>query len=238
MDWSAFWLSIRVAFFSLLLVTIPGILTGWWLAHGRGFRGKFLVETVCTLPLVLPPTGAGYLLLLLLGNGTPVGRWLNHSLHLHLIFTWQGAAVAAAVVSFPLFLRAAASAFASLDVELLEAGRSLGASEAVLLWKVGLPLGRKGLISGAALSLGRALGEFGATIMVAGNIEGVTRTMPLALYTEALAGNNHKAILLLICMLWLAFLLLGAADVLATHRRGENRTVRNRVEEQRKQVYS
>src|SRR5690348_149197 len=128
-DWVALWLSLQVAGSATLLVLPVGLLAAWWLAYGRGFPGKGLVETLLMLPLVLPPTAVGYYLLLLLGRGTSAGQWLNDTVGIRLLFTWQGAALAASIMAMPLFVRTAAAAFASVDREMLEAGRTLGASE-------------------------------------------------------------------------------------------------------------
>lgn len=197
-DLSAFWLSLRVAGTAVLLVAPLGALAAWWLAHGRPFRGRLLVEVVLTLPLVLPPTAVGFGLLLLLGHGTAVGRWVNETVGLRLLFTWQGAALAAAVMALPLFVRTAEAAFASVDEELLEAGRTLGVPERALLLHVIVPLSYRGLLAGLALAFARALGEFGATLMVAGSIPGRTQTLSIAVYEAVQAGQDDLANLLVI----------------------------------------
>ncbi|MCC6728429.1 MAG: molybdate ABC transporter permease subunit [Chthonomonadales bacterium] len=212
-DLSAFWLSLRVAGTAVLLVAPLGALAAWWLAHGRPFRGRLLVEVVLTLPLVLPPTAVGFGLLLLLGHGTAVGRWVNETVGLRLLFTWQGAALAAAVMALPLFVRTAEAAFASVDEELLEAGRTLGVPERALLLHVIVPLSYRGLLAGLALAFARALGEFGATLMVAGSIPGRTQTMPLALYAAVQAGRDRDALLYAALLTCTAFVLLGAVSL-------------------------
>jgi len=208
-DLSPLWLSLQVALLATTLMLPFGLLAAWWLGLGRGFRGKSLIETLFTLPLVLPPTVVGYGLLLLLGHGTAVGRWLNDSVGLRLLFTWQGAAAAAAVMAFPLFVRTATAAFASVDRELLEAGRTLGASEFALWQRVTIPLAYRGLLAALALGFARALGEFGATLMVAGSIPGRTQTLPLALYSSVQAGHNHDSRTYTLLLSAMAFLLLG-----------------------------
>jgi molybdate transport system permease protein len=187
-----------------------GTLGAWWLGTGRPFRGKLLVETLLTLPLVLPPTVVGFALLLALGRGTELGRWLNDAAGLRLLFTWEGAAVAAAVMALPLYVRTAAAAFASVDADLLEVGRTLGASEARLLWTVLIPLAHRGLLAGMTLAFARALGEFGATLMVAGSIPGRTQTLPLALYAAVQAGRTDEALVWALLLSAVAFALLGA----------------------------
>lgn len=194
LDWSPLWLSLQVAGFAVMLVLPAGTLAAWWLARSRCFAGKWLVETLLALPLVLPPTVVGYYLLLLLGHGTPVGRWLNEAAGVQLLFTLQGAAVAASVMAAPLYVRTAAVAFASVEPELLEAGRTLGATEGDLLRWVIVPLAYRGLLAAVALAFARALGEFGATLMVAGSIPGRTQTLPLALYASVQSGNERQSL--------------------------------------------
>ena len=223
-DLSPLWLSLQVALLATVLMLPFGLLAAWWLGLGRWFRGKSLIETLFTLPLVLPPTVVGYGLLLLLGHGTAVGRWLNDSAGVRLLFTWQGAAVAAAVMAFPLFVRTATAAFASVDRELLEAGRTLGAGEFDLWRSVTIPLAYRGILAALALGFARALGEFGATLMVAGSIPGRTQTLPLALYSSVQAGQNHDALVYTLLLSAMAFVLLGTLGAWQgriARRRGE-----------------
>jgi molybdate transport system permease protein len=209
-DLSPLWLSLQVAGVATLLTLPVGTLAAWWLAHGRSFRGKVLVETLLTLPLVLPPTVVGFYLLLVFGRGTALGRWINDSVGWHLLFTWEGAAVAAAVMALPLFVKTTAAAFASVEHDLVEVGRTLGATERVLLTSVIIPLAYRGILAGAALAFARALGEFGATLMVAGSIPGRTQTMPLALYAAVQAGRDREALLYTLLLSVTAFALLGS----------------------------
>jgi molybdate transport system permease protein len=190
-----------------------GILAAWWLAHGRDFPGKGLIETLLMLPLVLPPTVVGYYLLLLFGRGTPLGQWINDSLGLRLLFTWQGASIAASVMGLPLFIRTASAAFASVEREMLEAGRTLGASEPGLLRHVIIPLSYRGLLAALALSFARGLGEFGATLMVAGSIPGRTQTLPLALYAAVQAGKDREALTYTLLLTVVAFAVLGSVGL-------------------------
>lgn len=225
-DLAPLWLSLRVALAATVLTLPLGILSAWWLGVSRPFRGKVLVETLLTLPLVLPPTVVGFSLLLVFGRGTAPGQWLNDSAGIRLLFTWEGAAIAAAVMALPLFVKTAAAAFAAVDPDLLEAGRTLGASESLLLRRVLVPLAYRGLLAGTALAFARALGEFGATLMVAGNIPGRTQTLPLALYSAVLSGENDDALLYTLLLTTVAFVLLGAVGAyqgrIATNR-GEPR---------------
>lgn len=195
-DLSPIWLSLKVATVATISVAPVGTAIAWGMSQTPRFRGKALVETALTLPLVMPPTVIGFGLLLLLGRGTPIGRWINDVAGIRLLFTWQGAVVAAAVMSLPLFYRSAEAGFKTIDRELMEAGRTLGASELQLLFAVVVPLAYRSLIAGTALAFARSLGEFGATIVVAGSLMGTTRTMPIALYQAVEAGRDRDAIAL------------------------------------------
>lgn len=217
-------LSLLVAAVATALAVPPGLLVAWRLGVGRPFRGKALVETVITLPLVLPPTVVGYALLLILGRGTALGRFLNDALHVRLLFTWEAAAVAAAIMAAPLFVRTAAAAFAAVDPDLLDAGRTLGVGEGALLWRVLIPLSYRGLLAGGTLAFARALGEFGATLMVAGNIPGRTQTLPLALYSAVQNGQDADALREALVLAVLAFVLVGIVGAYTGRlaaRRGE-----------------
>lgn len=224
LDYSPFLLSLKVSLSALLLVLPVGTVLAWWLAFGRSFPGKRILETLLFLPLVLPPTVVGYYLLLIWGRGTSFGAWVNDTLGIHLLFTWQGATLASSVMALPLYISTASSAFGAIEPELLEVGRTLGASERVLLWRVTIPLAYRGLLAGLALAFARALGEFGATLMVAGSIPGRTQTLPLALYSAVQAGQDREANLSTIGLSAMAFVLLfgvGAYQRQLAHRRGE-----------------
>ncbi len=193
------WLSLRVTLCALMLVVPLGLAISLVLAFRR-FPGKVLVETVLMLPLVLPPTVIGYGLLLVLGRGTAFGQWLNDSLGVRLLFTWQGVTLAAAVMALPLFVRTAVSALSSVSASLLEAARLDGARPLALLTQVLVPLSSRGLLAGTLLAAARALGEFGATLMVGGSIPSKTETLPLVLYNAVQSGKDQVA---LITALWL-----------------------------------
>ncbi len=183
-EWTALWLSLQVAACAALVGLVPGVAIGYWLARSQ-LAGKWAVETVVNLPLVLPPVVTGYLLLVCFAPRGPLGGPLDEWFGVKLVFTWVAATLAAAVVSFPLMVRAVRLAFQSVDPRLEMAARSLGASRTAAFFTVSLPLARRGIVAGIVLALARSLGEFGATIMVAGNIEGRTRTIPLAIFTQA-----------------------------------------------------
>jgi molybdate transport system permease protein len=165
------------------------------------FRGKVVVEALVTLPLVLPPTVVGYYLLRALGRGSGLGRFLEDDLGLRLVFTWQGAALGAAVLAAPLLIRSAQAAFEQVDPELERVAATLGRSRLGVFFSVSLPLAVRGVSAGVALAFARAAGEFGATLMIAGNIPGKTRTMPVAVYDAVQAGDlataNTTALLLI-----------------------------------------
>ncbi|EAQ79134.1 molybdate ABC transporter permease subunit [Blastopirellula marina] len=196
-DLSAIAVSLQVALVAAIASLPLGIAAGWLLARKR-FPGKIVLETVINLPLVMPPVVTGYLLLVTFGRRGPVGSWLEDWFGLQLVFDWKGAALAAAVVSFPLLVRSIRSAIAGVDTRLEDAARTLGASPLDLFWSVTLPLARRGVIAGALLAFARALGEFGATIMIAGNIAGETRTIPLMIYSELETPGGERNITMLI----------------------------------------
>ena len=181
-EWIALRLSLQVALCAALLSMPFAIFAGYVLARFQ-FLGKWLLEVLIDLPLVLPPVVTGYLLLVGFGPHGPIGSMLNEAFGIKIVFTWLGAALASAVVSFPLMVRAIRLAFQGVDPRFEMAARSLGAGRLRAFFTVALPLARRGLIAGFMLAFARSLGEFGATIMVAGNIEGRTRTIPLAIYT-------------------------------------------------------
>lgn len=208
-DLTPVFLSVRIASIATLAIVPPGVAMAWWLSHGRPFFGKSAIETFLSLPLVLPPTVVGFYLLLAFGRGSAMGRVINDSLRIHLLFTWQGAAVAAAVMAFPLFVKTAATAFAMIDDVLLEAGRSLGATESHLLWHVILPISYRGLLSATALAMARSVGEFGATMVVAGSIPGETQTAALALFNAVEEGRNGDALVYTLILSITAFAILG-----------------------------
>ena len=191
-DWQPARLSLLVAAAALALIF--GVATGAaWLVTRRHFRGQAALDAFLTLPLVLPPVVTGYALLVLLGNRGTVGSWLARHFHFQLLFTPAAAVLAGAVVAFPLMYGAAKASFSSLDGHLLDAARSLGATPARAFLTVAVPLSRAGLAVGAVLAFARALGEFGATILVAGNIAGQTTTLPTAIYTAAESGDFKLA---------------------------------------------
>lgn len=187
-DWSPLLLSLRVATLATVAAALAGTLLGFVLAEGR-FSGRRVLESVTALPLILPPTVLGYYLLVTLGRRSTLGGFFERVTGVPLVFTWQGAVVAAAVASFPYVVRTARAAFEDVEPAVREAARIDGASRSQQLLFVLLPLARRGIAAGVALAFARALGEFGATLMVAGNIPGRTQTMPIAIYDAVQAGR-------------------------------------------------
>lgn len=185
-------LSLQVAALATLLCIVAGTPIAWVLARGR-FPGRGLLEVLVTLPLVLPPTVVGYYLLRGLGRGSAFGRFLEDDLGFRIVFTWQGAAIGAAILSVPLLIRTAQTAFEQVDPELERVAATLGRRRWQVFMTVTLPLSIRGLSAGIALAFARAIGEFGATVMVAGNIPGRTRTLSVAVYDSLQAGDLGRA---------------------------------------------
>ncbi len=191
-DYTAIILSLAVALAATISVVCVGTPIAWYIAK-KPFRGAGLVVAISTLPLVLPPTVTGYLLLEIFGRRALVGQFLEQQFGLVLVFHWSGAVLAAAVTSFPLYFVSARSAFASVDFAYEQAARLMGCSEWTVFWRITLPLSIRGLVAGGVLGFVRALGDFGATLMVAGNIPGRTRTAALALYDATILGEAARA---------------------------------------------
>jgi len=184
--------SLQVAGLSTLICIVVGLPLAWLLARYR-FRGRVLLEIAVTLPLVLPPTVVGYYLLRALGRGSTVGRFLEDELGLSVVFTWYGAALAAAIVSIPFLIRTAQAAFELVDPELEQVAQTLGRSRLGVFRAITLPLAARGIAAGIALAFARAIGEFGATVVLAGNIPGKTRTLPISVYDAVQAGDIARA---------------------------------------------
>jgi molybdate transport system permease protein len=214
MDWFPLWLSLRVAGLATVLVLVLGTFAAYALSHWR-FRGQHLLDSVITLPLVLPPTVLGYYLLVLLGRSSPFGLVYEHLFGSPLVFTWQAAVIAAFFHSAPIYIKAARVVLEQVDYRFEWAALSLGASEWTAFWRITLPLARKGLASLATLSFARSLGDFGVTIMIAGNIPGKTQTLSVAIYDAVESGDGTAARWLVLVVSALALLLLWPASRLA-----------------------
>ena len=207
MDLSPLWISLKIASIATVITFLLGLITAWLVTGIR--KGKHIVDGLLSVPLVLPPTVVGFLLLMLFGRSTALGRFLS-TIGVNLIFTWQGAVIAAVVVSFPVMYRGARGAIEQVDENLVYAARTLGMKEFKILRKVILPSAWPGIAASAVLSFARALGEFGATIMIAGNLPGKTETMSIAVYTAMQGGNRELAMkwVLIIVTFSLAILIL------------------------------
>jgi molybdate transport system permease protein len=197
--WVPLLLSLKVAGCATALNLVLGVAAGYLLAR-RSFVGRELLDALLTLPMVLPPTVLGYYLLVLIGKRGWLGAWLYETWGINLIFTWQGAVIAAALVAFPLVLKSARSAFEGVDPQLEKAARVLGLSEWAVFFRVTLSLAWRGILAGVLLAFARALGEFGATLMVAGSIPGRTQTLSVAVYEAVQAGQDAMANVLVLIM--------------------------------------
>ena len=215
--WVALGLSLKVAAWATALNLLFGVAVGYLLARCR-FPGRDLLDSVLTLPMVMPPTVLGYYLLVLLGRRGWLGGWLQHTFGINLIFTWQGAVVAATIVAFPLVFKPARVAFEMVDTQLEQAARVLGISEMGVFFRITLPLAWRGILSGVLLGFVRALGEFGATLMVAGSIPGKTQTLSVAVYEAVQAGQDDVANQLVLVTSLVCIAVLLAAGRLAPRR--------------------
>jgi len=218
-EWAALRLSAIVALWCALAVAVPGTLCAWLLAR-RQFAGKGVLEILLHLPLVLPPVAVGYLLLILCGTNGPLGGWLKHTFNIEIVFTWKAAVLASAVIAFPLMLRSARTAIELVDRRLEEAARTLGATPLRTVLTVTLPLALPGIFAGMVLAFARSLGEFGATIIVAGNIVGETQTLPLALFSMLQRpGGEGGALRLMIISMLLSYGALALSELVARRLR-------------------
>jgi molybdate transport system permease protein len=215
-------LTLKVAICATAIAGTLGVAAGFALARTQ-WAGRDTADALLILPLVLPPTVLGYYLLVAFGQTSAFGAWLENSLGIRLIFTWQGAAVAAAIVAFPLVFKASRAAFESVDPNFEKAGRALGYNGWTVFARVTLPLAWRGVVAGAMLAFARAMGEFGATLMVAGNIPGRTQTLSIAIYEAVNAGDDAQAGTLVLIVSVVCVALLVAANVLT--RRGHLRVV-------------
>lgn len=232
--WFSLALSLRVAAIATAFVVTAGLACAYFLARRR-FPGRELLDMLVTLPLVLPPTVTGYLLILVFGRNGFIGRPLYQATGWSIMFTWQAAVLASFVVALPLMVKTARAAIESVDENLVRASWTLGRSEWSTAVHVILPLSGKGILAGAVLSFARALGEFGATLMLAGNIPGRTDTMPLAIYSSANSGDRAEAGAMVVLFTLISGALLYGANRLG---KGETRESRSRHQETRERVHA
>jgi molybdate transport system permease protein len=200
-------LTLKVAFTSTLLAFLVGVPLAFLVARKK-FWGRELLDSLATLPLVLPPTVMGYYLIVVWGRNGWLGRWLHEVFGITLMFTWQGAVLAAALVSFPLVFKAARAAFEEVDKNQENVARTLGLSELAVFRRVSLPLALRGIIAGTMLAFARSMGEFGATLMLAGNLPGKTQTLALAIYDAVQSGNDNLALSLVVLVSGACILIL------------------------------
>ena len=193
LDLSPLWISLETAAATIAIVFVLGVVAAWWVERLPDESAKIFIDGVFTLPMVLPPTVAGFFLLVIFGNNRLVGRFFMDSFGVQIAFSWLATVLAAAVISFPLMYRSARGALMQVDKGIMEAGRSLGMTEWRIFWRLHLPNAFPGIIAGGLLAFARGLGEFGATAMLAGNIAGKTRTLPLAVYSAVAAGDFDSA---------------------------------------------
>ncbi len=192
MNISPILISIKTAGIAILITFFLGIALAQWVVSLKNERFKMVLDGILTLPLVLPPTVAGFFLLYIFGVKRPIGKFFLDYFSIKIAFSWGATVLAAVVISLPLMYRSARGAFEQVDENILNAGRTLGMSEWKIFWKLKMPLALPGVASGGVLSFARGLGEFGATAMIAGNIAGKTRTLPLAIYSEVAAGKMEQ----------------------------------------------
>lgn len=205
--WSPVRLSLEIACAASIVVLVLGILLGKVMANKK-FKGKTIVETIFLLPLVLPPTVVGFLLIVFFGRNGPAGQFIEWIFDQPVIFTWWAAVIAAVVVAFPLMYQSAKTGYEGIDKDIEDAARVDGASEFKLFLSVSIPLAKKSIVSGGILSFARALGEFGATLMFAGNIPGRTQTTSTAIYLAIDSGNMQMAWLWVATMIGISFVML------------------------------
>ncbi len=211
--WIPLLLSLKVAGWATAIDVVLGVAVAFGLSRWRS-SARELVDSLLTLPLVMPPTVLGYYLLVLLGRRGVIGAWLD-KFDIQLVFTWQGAVIASAVVAFPLVLKSARTAFETVDPQFERAARTLGISETAVFFRVTLPLAARGILAGALLAFARALGEFGATLMIAGNLPGRTQTLSVAVYAAVQAGDDSTAnILVIVTSVTCVVILLAAGRLL------------------------
>ena len=215
LDWSPLWVTLRTTFTAIVIIFILGLAAAYFCLH-RTPRFRNLFDTIFTIPMVLPPTVCGFLLLLALGSNTPVGQWFI-DIGFPLIFSWPATVIAAVVVAFPLMYRGALGAFDNLDPNMLDAARTLGWSEGKIFFKLMLPLSWSSIAASTVLAFARALGEFGATLFLAGNYLGITRTIPIAIYFEWMNGNTDIAIFWTIVLIIFSFLVIMFINLWSQH---------------------
>jgi len=215
-DLSPALISIKITLFATIIIFFVGIFAAWKMVNYRG-RWQGLLDGILTLPLVLPPTVAGFGILLLIGKHGPIGQFLN-LFGVNIIFSWYAAVIASVVVAFPLMYKTTRGAFEQIDPNILNAARTLGASERKIFWRVTVPLAWPGIAAATALSFARSMGEFGATLMVAGSIPGKTQTIPIAIYFATQGGNMTVALIWVLIILAISLTVLAMMNYWNSHQ--------------------
>ena len=218
MDWAPVLISMKTASLSILITFFMGLIIAWGIIKIKNDSIKIVLDGIFTLPLVLPPTVVGFFLLYIFGVRGPIGSFFVEFFAYKIAFSWPATVIAAVVMSFPLMYRSARGAFEQVDSNLLDAGRTLGMSEWKIFWKVLLANAFPGIISGGILAYARGLGEFGATAMLAGNIAGQTRTLPMAVYSEVAAGNMGSAFNYVIVIVIISFIAIFIMDFVSIRK--------------------
>lgn len=206
MDFSPLWISIKTAFIATIITSIIGVFISYKMANYRG-RGKGFIDGILTLPLILPPTVIGFFLLLICGKNGFIGK-IFMRFDKNIIFSWSATVIAATVVAFPMMYRTCRSAFEQIDKNMILAARTLGLSEIKIFFKIAIPLAWPGIIGGLVLSFARALGEFGATLMIAGNIPKKTQTMPIAIFFSVESGDMNRAMFWVLIIVLISFFMI------------------------------
>lgn len=216
-DFTPFWISIKVALISTVIVTIIGILISKWLYERKGIIARIL-ESVIVLPIVLPPTVMGFILLIIFSPHSVVGQFFSNVLHIPVVFTMTGAVIASVIVSFPLMYQHTVQGFRGIDSKMLNTARTMGASERKIFYRLVVPLSKRSILSGIMMSFARAIGEFGATLMVAGYIPNKTNTLPLEIYFLVEQGKENQAWLWVLVLVAFAIVVISTINLLNRDR--------------------
>ena len=220
MDISPIIISMKTATIAILFTFILGLLAARWILYRKSDATRIFWDGIFTMPLVLPPTVAGFFLLVFFGSYGPVGKLFENYLGIKIAFSWGATILAAVVMSFPLMYRSARGALEQIDEDLIFAARTLGMSEWNIFWKVQMPIAWPGVISGAVLAFARGLGEFGATAMIAGNIRGKTRTLPLAVYSAVASGKMDDAGQYIVILVGISFIVVVCMNYFSMEKKG------------------
>ncbi|MCY1565019.1 molybdate ABC transporter permease subunit [Staphylococcus pettenkoferi] len=216
-DFTPFWISIKVALISTVIVTIIGVLVSKWLYERKGIIARIL-ESMIVLPIVLPPTVMGFILLIIFSPHSVVGRFFSNVLHIPVVFTMTGAVIASVIVSFPLMYQHTVQGFRGIDSKMLNTARTMGASERKIFYRLIVPLSKRSILSGIMMSFARAIGEFGATLMVAGYIPNKTNTLPLEIYFLVEQGKENQAWLWVLVLVAFAIVVISTINLLNRDR--------------------